>query len=49
MDIDIDLNFDQDGLFQVIKQWMAITHLEIYGIDDLPFDDLSPPPELLRY
>jgi len=36
-------------LFQVIKQWTAITHLEIYGINYLLFDDLSPPPELLRY
>jgi hypothetical protein len=53
--IDIDqltLTFDPDGLFQVIKQWTTITHLEIFGIDDLPdlpFDDLSPPPELLSY
>ena len=50
--IDIDeltLTFDPDGLFQVIKQWTAITRLEIFGIDDLPSDDLSPPPELLTY
>ena len=50
--IDIDeltLTFDPDGLFQVIKQWSAITRLEIFGIDDLPPDDLSPPPELLTY
>ena len=50
--IDIDeltITFDPDGLFRVIKQWTAITHLEIFGINDLPADDLSPPPELLRY
>jgi hypothetical protein len=55
MDIDIDLNFDQDGLFQVIKQWMAITHLEIYGIRPTfrrqchHIMMISPPVELLRY
>ena len=50
--IDIDeltITFDPDGLFRVIKQWTAITHLKIFGIDDLPSEDLSPPPELLRY
>jgi hypothetical protein len=50
MDIDeLTLTFDPDGLFRVIKQWKSITHLEIFGIDDLPSDDLSPPPELLNY
>ena len=50
--IDIDeltLTFDPDGLFQVIKQWTTITHLEIFGIDDLPSEDLSPPPEMSSY
>ena len=49
--IDIDeltLTFDPDGLFQVIKQWTAITRLEIFGIDDLPSHHLSSP-ELLTY
>jgi hypothetical protein len=40
--------FDPDGLFQVIKRWTSITHLEISGIDDLPSDNL-PPPALLNY
>ena len=50
MDIDeLNLTFDPEGLFQVIKQWTSITHLEIYGIDDLSSDDISPPPEILTY
>ena len=50
--IDIDeltITFDPDGLFRVIKQWTSIAHLEIIGIGNLFSDDLSPPPELLRY
>ena len=50
--IDIDeltITSDPDGLFQVIKPWTGITQLKIFGIDDLPSEDLSPPPELLRY
>jgi hypothetical protein len=49
MDIDVGHNFDHDGLFQVIKQWTSITRFEVFGIDDMPFDGLSPPPELLAY
>jgi hypothetical protein len=49
MDIDVGHNFDQDGLFHVVKQWTSITHLEVFGIDDMPFDGLSPLPELLAY
>lgn len=44
-----EFTFDPDGLFQTIKQWKSITHLEIFGIDDLPSDGLSPSPELLNY
>ena len=52
--VDIDeltpgLTFDPDGLFRVIREWKSVTHLEIYGIDDLPSDDLSPPPDLLNF
>jgi hypothetical protein len=47
--MDDDLTFDPDGLFQAIRQWTTITHLEIFGIDDLPSDDLSPPPDLSNY
>lgn len=43
-----DPSFNPDGLLQVIKQWTSITHLEIFGIGDLPSDDL-PPPQLLDY
>ena len=43
------LTFDPEGLFRVIKEWESITHLEIFGIDDLPSDDLSPPPDLLNF
>ena len=49
--IDLDgliLTFDPDGLLEVIKQWTTITHLEIFGIEDLPSDEISPP-ELLNY
>jgi hypothetical protein len=38
MDIDEltpGLTFDPDGLFRVIKKWKSITHLGIFGIDDL--------------
>jgi hypothetical protein len=52
MDIDEltpGLTFDPDGLFRVIKEWKSMTHLEIFGIDDLPSDDLSPPPDLLNF
>ena len=49
-ELTINLALDQDGLFQVIKRWTTITHLEIYGIDDLSSDDLSSSrPELLAY
>ena len=50
--IDMDeltLTFDPNGLFQVIKQWTAITRLEIFGIGDLLSDDPSSSPELLAY
>lgn len=40
-----DVVFDSDGLLRIIKQWTSITHLEIFGIDDLP----STPPKLLDY
>ena len=43
------LTFDPDGLFRIVKEWKSVTHLEIYGIDDLPSDDLSPPPDLLNF
>ena len=46
---ELTITFDPDGLFQVLKQWTSITQLKIFGIDDLPPEDLSPPPELLRY
>jgi hypothetical protein len=36
-------------LFQAIKQWTSITQLRIFGIDDLPSDDIFPPPDLLNY
>jgi hypothetical protein len=46
MDIDdLTLTFDPVGLFQVMKQWTSITHPHIFGIDDLPSDDLSLPPD----
>ena len=40
--------FDPDGLLEVMKRWTSITRLEIFGIDDLPSDDLAPP-ALLDY
>ena len=48
---DIDgetLSFEPDSLFQAIRQWMTITRLEIYGIDESS-DNLSPRPELSNY
>lgn len=47
MDLE-DPSFNPDGLLPVIRQWAYITHLEIFGIGDLPSDDL-PPPQLLDY
>lgn len=52
MDIDEltpGLTFDPDGLFRVIKEWKSITNLEIFGIEDVPSDDLFSPPDLLDY
>ena len=43
------LTFDPDGLFRIIREWKTVTHLEIFGIDDLPSDDSFPPPDLLNF
>ena len=44
-----DLTFDPDCLIQVIREWNSITHLEIFGIEDVTSDELSPLPDLLGY
>jgi len=49
MDVDdlSDHTFNQDGLFEIVKQWTSITNLSIYGIGDHSSD--SPPFDFLAY
>ena len=47
--LDLDERTDPYGLYQAIQQWSSITHLEIYGVDNLPSDNSSLTPDLRNY